>query len=318
MSKSNSRNIFDFLFEAEDVKEMDKKKKDLDEAELSLELEDEEVEALAGAEDAEAVDAALEDILGDLEVEMADEPAGEAEDAGEDGGEEAADEPAGEEDGGLDLGEMDYKKELDEKDHVDEMDEVYEIDENALRRELQRLTEEAADEADQFGGGDIPHGDVFVDVDEEDLINALADELGSAPSVAAESRTRRRTRTSKALVEAKRQIKLQNSTIAGLKKQLVEMNLFNAKLLYANKLMQNKNLSLPQQKSIVEALDSAKTLREAKLLFKSLSTSLTRKKANKLNEGALRNASASRAVKSGQPQNDASPEGARWAVLAGI
>ena len=209
---------------------------------------------------------------------------------------------------------MDEKDDMDE---MEEMDEVYEIDENALRRELRRLTEEAADEADQFGGGEAPHGDVFVDVDEEDLINALADELGSVPSVASESRARR-SRSNRALVEARRQLKVQSSTIAGLKKQLVEMNLFNAKLLYANKLMQNKNHSLPQQKSIVEALDSAKTLREAKLLFKILSTSLTRKKANKLNEGALRNASASRAVKSGQPQGDVSPEGARWAVLAGI
>ena len=54
MSKSNSRNIFDFLFEGEEeVKEMDK---GLDEAELSLELSDEEREDLAGAEDADAVD----------------------------------------------------------------------------------------------------------------------------------------------------------------------------------------------------------------------------------------------------------------------
>ena len=59
------------------------------------------------------------------------------------------------------------------------------------------------------------------------------------------------------------------------------MNLFNAKLLYANKLMQNKNLNARQQRTIVEALDSAKTLREAKLLYKSLSTGISKGKTIK-------------------------------------
>ena len=38
-----------------------------------------------------------------------------------------------------------------------------------LRRELARLTEEAADEADQFGGGE-DEGDVFVDVNEDGVV----------------------------------------------------------------------------------------------------------------------------------------------------
>ena len=201
---------------------------------------------------------------------------------------------------------------------------VYEIDENMLRRELQRLTEEAADEADQFGGGEVPHGDVFVDVDEDDLINALADELGdvapaaAAPAVA-ESRLNRSA--SRKLREARRIMAKQDSTIEALKAQLVEMNLFNAKLLYANKLMQNRNLSLKNQKTIVEALDSASTIREAKLLYKSLSSSLERKVSSRggLNEGSLRKlGSASRSTRSAQPKTEANREADRWAVLAGI
>ena len=84
MSKSKQRNIFDFLFEAEDDKE---KMSELEEAELSLELEDEEVEELAGAEDADAVDAALADILGDVEVAL----------GADEGGEDLGDEEGGEE-----------------------------------------------------------------------------------------------------------------------------------------------------------------------------------------------------------------------------
>jgi uncharacterized coiled-coil protein SlyX len=305
MSKSNSRNIFDFLFEAEDIK----KENELEEAELALQLSDEEREELVGAEDTEAVDVALDDILGDLEVSIGGEEA--------DAGEEPADADAEADPEAM----GDAEAEADVEDDAEDLDlgetEVYEIDESTLRRELARLTEEAADEADQFGGGEAPMGDVFVDVDEEDLINALADELGSAaaePTV----ESRRRTSSPARLREANRAIAVQNRTINELKKQLVEMNLFNAKLLYANKLMQNKNLSMKQQRSIVEALDNAKTIREAKLLFKGMSKSLVKKGRKSLQESALLKAgSSSRATKTSQPATSDS-DTARWAQLAGI
>jgi hypothetical protein len=104
-----------------------------------------------------------------------------------------------------------------------------------------------------------------------------------------------------------------------MKQQLVEMNLFNAKLLYANKLLQNKNLTVKQQRAIVEALDNAKTLREAKLLYKSLSGSLARRgQSGKLSESVNRTlGSSSRSTRSGQPSKSG-VETDRWAVLAGI
>lgn len=314
MSKPNRRNIFDFLFEAEDEK---KSMEELEEAELSLELTDDEQEELAGAADAEAVGDALEDILSDLEVSM---EAGEGEAAEEEpADEEPAEEPEAEEEE-LDLGEGDYMEGYHEAD-MEEMDETYEIDEAMLRDALAKMmTEDAAEEADQFGGAEVV-GDVMLDIDEEDLINALADELGpvSAGTVA-ESRRRDRARVSQRtqLTEARKEVRQYKQAVDNLKSQLVEMNLFNAKLLYANKLMQNKNLTMKQQKAIVEALDNAKTLREAKLLFKSLTESLNRKSSKKLTEGSLRTlGSSSRSTRSAQPASNG-VEVDRWAVLAGI
>ena len=83
--------------------------------------------------------------------------------------------------------------------------------------------------------------------------------------------------------------------------------------------MKNKNLTMKQQKAIVEALDNAKTLREAKLLYKSLSESLSRRaRGKKLNEGSLRTlGSSSRSTRSAQPASNG-VEVDRWAVLAGI
>ena len=107
-----------------------------------------------------------------------------------------------------------------------------------------------------------------------------------------------------------------------MKGQLQEMNLFNAKLLYANKLMQNRDLTLKQQRNIVESLDDAKTLSEAKILFESLSKSLvsgSAKRSENLSEGAIRRStgSASAPVRSAQTLNESVALN-RWATLAGI
>lgn len=339
MSSKYKKNIFDFLFEGDDAESKKEEMKEQDEMEdaevldggegeeedLELDVED---EAPAGDVDVDAATSALQDLgsaLG-LNLEIVDE----------EGGDEDLED--GEED--LDLEEMAWGG-------MDEADEVYEIDESVLRKELSRMRkqrqvresrkpkgrknlrqmvrEAAEDEADQFGGAEIL-GDV-IEIDEDTLINVLADELGSV----AESRRRRavsrparrparRPAQSQAATRAIREAATYKRAAGELKKQLVEMNLFNAKLLYANKLLQNKGLTVKQQRAIVEALDNAKTLREAKLLYKSLSESLTRRgrSGKNLSEGNTRTlGSSSRSTQSGQPAKSG-VETDRWAVLAGI
>jgi hypothetical protein len=61
-----------------------------------------------------------------------------------------------------------------------------------------------------------------------------------------------------------------------LKRQLQEMNLFSAKLLYVNKIFNGQNVTAKQRRAIVEAMDNAKTLREAKLLYRSLNLAVSR------------------------------------------
>jgi hypothetical protein len=96
------------------------------------------------------------------------------------------------------------------------------------------------------------------------------------------------------------------------------MNLFNAKLLYVNKLMQSRNVTHEQKRAIVEALDNAKTIREAKLVYQGLSRSLNKKST--LKESAARRVlgSASKSTrKSGASLNESGVSD-RWATLAGI
>lgn len=316
MSRRNGKNVFDFLFEAEEGEDKD----------VEMDMGEEKPEGV----DVDAVKDAVEDLAAALGMSVSEEE-----------GEEDEDEDEGEEEAVLeleaDMPEGSYAKmEMDEADHMDEMDKgekmeetVYELDEAVLRKALasmrrgRRLNEEAVDAAPSFGGGEA--GDeMFVDVDEETLLNVLADELGAAkaPKVGGAELAKEGRRSRAALsevVKLRRQVEDYRKVAEQLKGQLTEMNLFNAKLLYANKLMQNRDLSAKQQRAIVEALDNAKTLREAKLLYKSLTESLN-KGANKgtLSEGRTRVlGSSSKSARSAQPTKEAGGTD-RWALLAGI
>jgi len=63
------------------------------------------------------------------------------------------------------------------------------------------------------------------------------------------------------------------STIESLRTQLAEINLLNAKLLYVNKLFKANNLTETQKLKVVEALDEATNVKEAKLVFNTLKES---------------------------------------------
>lgn len=328
MTDRKGRNIFDFLFEADDMAE-------LGEAGLyeeeEVEAEEAEAEEAADEGEGEAVDAEVEDAflsLGDalgLDVEV------EAEE------EELEDEDEDEEE----MEEADHNEaDMDEMKMEADMDEVYEIDESVLRRELKRLralreetsgAEDPSKSADAFGGGDV-EDEAFVDVTEDQLLNALDDELGSVSESVKQEIVRRvrraslqesrRARRRVATGRNRRSVNEGAATrkVAKLEAQLNEMNIFNAKLLYANKLMQNKNLSTKQQRAIVEAMDSAKTVREAKLLYSSLTASMKKGKNRSLAESATKGqllGASSRSTRSAAPANNGA-EVDRWATLAGL
>ena len=201
---------------------------------------------------------------------------------------------------------------LEEDEDLDE-DPVLEIDEEMLKTEIAKMRRiregEAKAMASHFGGGKLEK-EMFVDIDDS-LLNKH-DKMKN------ESALRRAAKKNR-MLESK--ISQYKKNFRKMKTQLTEMNLFNAKLLYANKLMQNRSLSLKQQKHIVESLDNAKTINEAKLLFESLSKSQSssRKRRSRLSEGNQRKliGSSSRSTSSAQSLNE-SVALDRWATLAGI
>ena len=105
------------------------------------------------------------------------------------------------------------------------------------------------------------------------------------------------------------------SAVETLREQLTDLNLFNAKLLYVNKLLQDKTVTSSRKQSIVEAIDNAKTLREVKLLYKGL----TRAEPGNLNENAAKKAVGSSSRPTGRSSStSATAEVDRWSILAGL
>lgn len=73
--------------------------------------------------------------------------------------------------------------------------------------------------------------------------------------------------------EESTELKEAYSTIETLRTQLAEVNLLNAKLLYVNKLFKANNLTETQKLKVVETLDEATNVKEAKLVFNTLKES---------------------------------------------
>lgn len=224
---------------------------------------------------------------------------------------------------------LEESKEEEEEGDLDEGD-VFEIDESMLRAELKRLRSlrEAANAAtamaSHFGGGKAGK-DAF-----ESPTKLNANESGKGKGRGrpkaekveeAEETDSKKDKVEESRLNRELAARLDEAAkaITALNRQLAEQKLFNAKLLYVNKLMQSSSLTDKQFRSIVEALDSAKNLREAHLLYTSLSESLV-KTGRSISEGVRTAGGSSRPVgtkSSGTTLN----EGAivdRWAILAGI
>ena len=278
---------------------------------LGEDIEEDQVpEELRGMLDLEDEDEDAEEV--DLEDEEDDDLEDEDEDAGEDAEEDA---------------EVDFQALAEMMDSELDDDEMVEVDEEVLAEEILRIRkmiregkmdyqfggkgETKAGVDGSFGGkgsgkagvkksfgGGAEGQDVFVN---PPTMNKLAEAFRSE------------RRKNRALDE---KLKKYRSAVNTLREQLEDLNLFNAKLLYVNKLLQNKNLNESEKKSVIKALDEANSLREAKSLYKSLTETFAHggKKtlAESRNRGSSSRTTTSSASKAGAPELD------RWSRLAGL
>ncbi len=75
-----------------------------------------------------------------------------------------------------------------------------------------------------------------------------------------------------------------HSTIESLRKDLNEVNLLNAKLLYTNKVFKSKNLNESQKVKVLNAFDNATNVKETKLVYETLIEGLKQKTGKTVKE----------------------------------
>jgi hypothetical protein len=104
-----------------------------------------------------------------------------------------------------------------------------------------------------------------------------------------------------------------------VKTDLNEVNLLNAKLLYTNKIFRNKNLTESQKVKVLGAFDKAASVKEAKLVFETISEGLNTPKKS-INENVIGRASksAGTSTTTKQPIVESNEMITRFQKLAGI
>jgi hypothetical protein len=76
----------------------------------------------------------------------------------------------------------------------------------------------------------------------------------------------------------KKELEEAYNAIATMRDSLNEVNMLNAKLLFTNKLFKAHNLNEGQKVKVIDTFDRARTIREVKLVYATLSESFSSKK----------------------------------------
>ena len=107
------------------------------------------------------------------------------------------------------------------------------------------------------------------------------------------------------------------SVIRSMKKDINEVNLLNAKLLYTNKIFRGKSLTESQKINVLGAFDRATTAKEAKLVYESLLSNLKTPTRN-IQENLGRASKSVTVPQTKQPIIESNDMVARFQKLAGI
>ena len=118
--------------------------------------------------------------------------------------------------------------------------------------------------------------------------------------------------------EAKKDLEEAISTIKTLQAELNEVNLLNAKLLYTNKIFKSKSLSEAQKVKVLQSIDKAANVKEAKNIYETLNEALNSKTVKSSIKESVGFASKAVGVAPNQPIVESDAAIRRMQQLAGI
>ncbi len=280
--------------ESEDKDEMeDKDEKEMDEMEDKD--EDEKMDEMEDKEEEDKDELDLESVLAELEKDLEDEDS------------------------------MDEEYNTDEvgdgmnKDEVEtDEDKLAENDVSSETGKGDNKVNAAANDSSKIGQGPESEGSETVDdlteVEDKDEEDLDLDEVLKA--LTEEDKEEEDAEENEKL---KSEIKEHRKVINFMRKQLNEVNLMNAKLLFSNKLFRAFGLNNNQKLKVVENFDRTTNLREVKLVYATLAESF--KKPSRISE-SVKKGSSSKPTRSTKPVKEVLSEGAelkaRFKKLANI
>ena len=147
------------------------------------------------------------------------------------------------------------------------------------------MEEPAMEGEDEFGAEEIPAEEPAMESemdamapeadDEEIDLDEILREMGYGEEEEIKEEAEEDAEEMKAeVVKLQSELKEAITVIKSLKGTINEVNLLNAKLLYANKLFRGYNLTNEQKVKVVENLDRTSSVREVKLVYATLSESM--------------------------------------------
>ena len=199
-----------------------------------------------------------------------------------------------EEEGYLDGEEDEKEDEEDKNEDEDEDIDIEDMSEDDLKKFIEDVIEDMVTAGELEAGEDFESEDVEVEDDEEieveDEVEVTMDE--NARTDAEEEGYKDGIKDEKE--DIKKDLEEAMDTVATLRSELNEINLLNAKLLYTNKVFRGKNLSESQKVKVLGAFDKAETVKEVKLVFETINSSVkSRSTSNSISEGFRAKGSAS-------------------------
>ena len=196
-----------------------------------------------------------------------------------------------------------------------------EIEKMIQSGELQAGPEYEAEEGEEMEMGDEMGDEMELDAEEEidedfSIDELLAELKKKSKKVMVKKVVKKEDETEQAKKELDEAIKV----VRALKGELQEMKLFNAKLLYTNKIFKARNLNESQKVKVLSTFDKAGTIKEVELVYETLSSSFVTAKKQVVKE-SLGFASKSTGVSQHQQKQMIVEEDAmvkRFKKLAGL
>ena len=185
-------------------------------------------------------------------------------------------------------------------------------------------TDLAADlDMDMAGGEEMPTDDAEISLEEIlrelEAADKKVEEAVGVPGAIQKDKVPGAVQASGETVgEVKKELNEAIKTIKALKHELNEINLFNAKLMYVNKIFKARNLSESQKTKVISAFDRSTSVKEVENTFRTLSESISAAPKKSSLKESVGFASKAMGNAPARPIVEADAFVTRWQQLAGI